>query len=73
MSAYVEISNLVKSYPAPGGGESVIVKDFNLKNAPVWGFACHPLIDGNKLICMVGGPGSTVVAFDKLTGKELRE
>lgn len=47
------------------------LKDFNLKHAPVWGFASHPLVDGNKLICLVGGPGSTVVAFDKLTGKEL--
>jgi nitrate/nitrite transport system ATP-binding protein len=33
MSAYVEISQLLKSYPAPGGGESIIVKDFNLKIA----------------------------------------
>lgn len=33
MSAYVEISNLKKSYPAPDGGEAVIVKDFNLKIA----------------------------------------
>ena len=33
MSAYVEISQLVKSYPKPGGGEAVIVKDFNLKIA----------------------------------------
>jgi nitrate/nitrite transport system ATP-binding protein len=33
MSAYVEISQLMKSYPAPGGGDSVILKDFNLKIA----------------------------------------
>src|SRR6187455_59001 len=33
MSAYVEISQLMKSYPAPAGGQSVIVKDFNLKIA----------------------------------------
>ena len=33
MSSYVEISQLVKSYPKPGGGEAVIVKDFNLKIA----------------------------------------
>ena len=33
MSAYVEISQLKKSYPAPGGGEAVIVQDFNLKIA----------------------------------------
>jgi nitrate ABC transporter ATP-binding subunit len=33
MSAYVEISQLLKSYPKPGGGEAVIVQDFNLKIA----------------------------------------
>jgi outer membrane protein assembly factor BamB len=36
-----------------------------------WGFSASPLIDGDKLICLVGGPGSIVVAFDKKTGKEL--
>ncbi len=36
-----------------------------------WGFAASPLIDGDRLICLVGGPGSIVVAFDKKTGKEL--
>jgi outer membrane protein assembly factor BamB len=38
---------------------------------PVWGFSAHPLLDGQKLICMVGGKDSTVVAFDKDTGKEI--
>ena len=38
---------------------------------PIWGFAGHPLVDGNRLICLVGGKGSVVVAFDKDTGKEL--
>jgi outer membrane protein assembly factor BamB len=45
-------------------------KDFSIK-APLWGFAGHPLLDGNRLICLVGGPGSTAVAFDKNTGKEI--
>ena len=45
-------------------------KDFGIK-APLWGFAGHPLVERNKLICLVGGAGSTVVAFDKLTGREL--
>jgi outer membrane protein assembly factor BamB len=39
--------------------------------APMWGFAGHPLVDGQRLICLVGGKGSVVVAFDKDTGKEL--
>ncbi len=33
MSAYVEISQLTKSYPKPDGERAVIVKDFNLKIA----------------------------------------
>jgi outer membrane protein assembly factor BamB len=45
-------------------------KDYAVK-APMWGFSAHPLLDGRKLICMVGGPGSTVVAFDKDDGKEI--
>jgi len=45
-------------------------KDFGIK-APVWGFAGHPLLDGNRLICLVGGQGSTVVAFNKDTGTEI--
>ena len=45
-------------------------KDFGAKT-PVWGFAGHPLLDGKKLICLVGGENSVAVAFDKDTGKEL--
>ncbi len=45
-------------------------KDFNAKT-PLWGFSANPLLDGNRLICLVGGEGSVAVAFDKDTGKEL--
>jgi outer membrane protein assembly factor BamB len=45
-------------------------KDYNLET-PLWGFSAAPLLDGQKLICLVGGDGSTAVAFDKDTGKEL--
>ena len=45
-------------------------KDFGVKT-PMWGFAGHPLLDGQKLICLAGGDGSVAVAFDKDTGKEL--
>lgn len=38
---------------------------------PLWGFSAHPLIDGDKLVCLVGGEGSVAVAFDKRSGKEL--
>ncbi|NNE00194.1 MAG: PQQ-like beta-propeller repeat protein [Pirellulaceae bacterium] len=36
---------------------------------PIWGFAAHPLVDGDTLYCMVGGPGQCVVALNKLTGE----
>jgi outer membrane protein assembly factor BamB len=45
-------------------------KDYHI-DAPMWGFCGHALVDGNKLFCLVGGPGSVAVAFDKDTGKEL--
>ena len=38
---------------------------------PMWGFSGHALIDGNKVICLAGGDGSTVVAYDKDNGKEI--
>jgi outer membrane protein assembly factor BamB len=46
------------------------VKDYGVK-VPLWGFCGHPLVDGQRVICIVGGDGTTAVAFDKDTGKEL--
>lgn len=37
---------------------------------PIWGFCGHPLVEGDLLVCLVGGPGSVAVAFDKITGAE---
>ena len=45
-------------------------KDFGAKTA-FWGYSGHPLVDGDKLICVVGGEGSIAVAFNKHSGKEL--
>jgi outer membrane protein assembly factor BamB len=40
-------------------------------SVPVWGFAAHPLIEGDLLICLAGGTkGRLVVALDKRTGHE---
>jgi outer membrane protein assembly factor BamB len=44
-------------------------KDYGAKTA-LWGYAGHPLLDGDNLICVVGGEGSHAVAFDKNTGQE---
>ena len=48
------------------------VADYKAK-VPVWGFAGHPLVDGDRVICLVGGNDgdSLVVAFHKDTGKEI--
>lgn len=51
--------------------EKHFLKDYKAE-LPQWGFASHPLVDGDRVICLVGGseaPG--VVALDKKTGKEV--
>ncbi len=55
-------------------GELIWAKDYKKDykaTPPMWGFAGHPLVDGQRLLCIVGGEGSVAVAFDKDTGKEL--
>ena len=55
-------------------GRVIWSKDFKKDYAaptPLWGFCGHPLVDGNRLVCLVGGEGSVAVAFDKDTGREL--
>jgi outer membrane protein assembly factor BamB len=44
-------------------------KDYSAPT-PIWGFCGHPLVEGDLLICLVGGPGSVAVAFDRKTGAE---
>jgi len=38
---------------------------------PMWGHSSPPLVHGEMIICMVGGEGSLIVAFDRMTGKEI--
>lgn len=45
-------------------------EDYKTK-AALWGYAAHPLIDGDNLITLAGGAGSHVVALNKLTGEEV--
>ncbi|MCH2125298.1 MAG: PQQ-like beta-propeller repeat protein [Pirellulaceae bacterium] len=45
------------------------VEDYKL-TIPEWGIAAHPLVDGEQLICVVGGKDSVCIAFDKRTGQE---
>jgi len=47
------------------------IDDFGAQ-LPTWGMVGPPLVDGNQLICLVGGaPNAKVMSFDKMTGKEL--
>ena len=50
--------------------EKELTKEYETK-PPVWGYASHPLVDGEKLLVPVGGKGTAVVAFNKMTGEEI--
>jgi outer membrane protein assembly factor BamB len=56
-------------------GDVVWKKDFVADyqtQVPVWGMAGAPLVDGDRLIAVVGGqPDAKVMAFDKRTGREV--
>ena len=43
--------------------------DYSTKPA-IWGYAGHPLVIDDQLICIAGGVNSLVVAFDKHSGQE---
>ncbi|MDF1816497.1 MAG: PQQ-like beta-propeller repeat protein [Verrucomicrobiales bacterium] len=47
------------------------LRDYLGIQTPVWGFAGAPLVYGDLLICLGGGEGSTAIAFQKSTGKEV--
>lgn len=47
-----------------------IVKDFGAE-VPLYGFAGQPLVDGERLIVLAAGKGQTVMAFNRVTGKEV--
>jgi outer membrane protein assembly factor BamB len=47
------------------------VKEYRMQ-MPNWGVASAPVVDGDRLIAIVGGqPDAKVMAFDKMTGKEI--
>jgi len=47
-----------------------LTKDFATE-PPVWGYAAHPILDGDRLIVPVGGTNAALVAFHKDTGVEV--
>ncbi len=49
--------------------ERELEKDYKCQ-APMWGFAAHPLVFRDTLICLAAGEGSCVIAFDLKTGTE---
>lgn len=55
-------------------GDEIWSKNFPTEygaKTSMWGYASSTLVDGNKLICVVGGEGSHAVAFDLETGNEI--
>lgn len=43
--------------------------DYGAK-VPLWGYCGHPLVYQDLVVCVVGGEGALVVAFDKDSGQE---
>ena len=59
-----------------GAADGKLVWERDLKTdyrttTALWGYAAHPLIDGEKLITLAGGEGSHIVALNKKTGEEI--
>ena len=46
-------------------------KKYGGKKAEMWGYSESVLIDGDHLICTPGGPKNTMVALNKMTGKNV--
>ena len=47
-----------------------LISDYGTK-AALWGYAAHPLIDGNNIVTLAGGANSHIVALNKMTGDEV--
>jgi outer membrane protein assembly factor BamB len=47
------------------------LKDKYSTKAALWGYAAHPLIDGDQLLTLAGGSGSHMVSFNKNDGTEI--
>ena len=45
-------------------------QDYGARTA-VWGYASHPLVDGDTLFCVTGCKDGVALALDKHTGREL--
>jgi outer membrane protein assembly factor BamB len=57
-------------------GKEIWVRDLREEYAatpPVWAYAESPFVDGNKVLCWIGGEKAAVVALDKMTGKVIWE
>jgi outer membrane protein assembly factor BamB len=55
-------------------GRVIWAKDFKRDygaRTQLWGFAAAQLVDGDRVICVVGGAAHTVIAFDRQTGREV--
>jgi outer membrane protein assembly factor BamB len=51
--------------------EKNLATAYHRSQSPVWGYSANPLLDGERLIVLVGGPGTTIVALHQETGAEL--
>lgn len=47
-----------------------LVREFGGR-IPDWGYSESPLVDGDRVVACPGGGNATIVAFDKMTGRDL--
>jgi len=50
--------------------EKLLTSEYNTSTA-IWGYASHPLVDGDLVYTIAGGDGTVCVALDKHTGEEV--
>ena len=50
--------------------EKSIPQEYNT-STPLWGYASHPLVDGDLVYTLAGGNGSICIALNKHTGQEV--
>lgn len=48
--------------------EKQLAEEFKAET-PIWGHSAHPLVHGELIYCLAGGPNSVAVALDKMTGQ----
>jgi outer membrane protein assembly factor BamB len=67
-------NGIVNCFDAEKGGKPLWTRNIKADFKGVagrWHYSASPIVDGNKLIVLPGGPNASVVALDKTNGKDI--